>query len=122
MKNDSTVPLNDLKSDIQFFCSARDWDQFHSAKDLAIGLVTEASELLELFRFQTDAQVAALLENPASRSEISDELADALFFILRFSQKYGFDLTKALNAKMKKNGDKYPVERAKGSNLKYNKA
>ncbi len=108
-----------LQSKIADFCRARDWDQFHGAKDLGIGLVTEASELLEIFRFQSDQQVAELFNGPR-RSDIEDEMADVLFFLLRMAQRYDVDLSAALKSKMKKNEEKYPVEKAKGSNKKYN--
>ena len=82
---DQEVSLQELKQQVQAFCEARDWDQFHSAKELAIGAVTEASELLEHFRFQTDAQVESLLADSKKRVEIGEELADTLFFILRIT-------------------------------------
>jgi len=117
---DATTVLADIKSDIQKFCEARDWDQFHSPKDLAIGLITEAAELLELFRFKSPEEIQALFEDPPAREKISDELSDSFYFILRFAQKYNFDLTTELEAKMKKNAQKYPVKKSRGTNKKYN--
>lgn len=113
--------LEELKQQVQNFCEARDWDQFHSPKELAIGLVTEASELLEIFRFQTPEQVAAMMQDPEARENMSDELADTLFFVLRFAQLYGFDLKQCVNQKIQKTESKYPVEQFKGSNQKYNR-
>lgn len=110
--------LDDLTRLVQQFCEARDWDQFHNPKDLAIGIATEAGELLDLFRFQTDENMAAMLKNPVERTKIGEELADVFYFLLRFSQLYGFDLGEALVRKMKINEAKYPVETAKGSNRK----
>jgi len=107
------------QGEIKKFCEERDWDQYHGPKDLAIGLVTEASELLEVFRFQSPDQSIALLNGEATRSDIADELADSLFFVLRFAQKYDISLGDALERKMKKNAAKYPVEKAKGRNQKY---
>lgn len=101
------------------FCEERDWDQFHGPKDLAIGLVTEASELLEIFRFQSEEQSKSLLTSAEARESISDELADVYFFLLRFAGRNGFDLDKALRKKMAKNAKKYPVEKSRGSNKKY---
>jgi NTP pyrophosphatase (non-canonical NTP hydrolase) len=103
---------------IRRFCEERDWDRFHSPKDLAIGVVTEASELLEIFRFQTDEDMKVLLEDPKSREHIGQELADVLYFVLRFAQRYGFDLLAEFNAKMDRNVERYPVDTAKGSNRK----
>jgi NTP pyrophosphatase (non-canonical NTP hydrolase) len=113
--------IDELKLRVKSFCEARDWDQFHGPKDLAIGVSTEAAELLEHFRFQTDEQALALLNDPHSREEIEDELADVLFFLLRFSQRFDVDLNKALIRKIEKSERKYPVEKAKGKNTKYTK-
>lgn len=118
-KTDSAVHISSLKKSVQDFCEARDWDQFHNAKDLAIGLITEASELLEHFRFLSPEECDRLLEKKHARDEIEDELADVLFFILRFAQRYQIDLSSAVSKKMRKNEDRYPVETAKGSNKKY---
>ncbi len=119
MGQDAKVTVEELKKHLQKFCEARDWDQFHSPKELAIGLITESSELLEHFRFQSDEQIKLMLQNGDSRSKIADELADAFFFVLRFAQLHGFDLTDAYFAKMERNEKKYPVEKARGSNKKY---
>ncbi len=108
--------IEELKSKVKEFCEARDWDQYHSAKDLSIGLSTEAAELLEIFRFRSEAEEREVLQK--SRVEISEELADCLFFILRFAQKYNFDLDESFQNKMKKNAERYTVEKAKGSNEK----
>ncbi|NQY99478.1 MAG: nucleotide pyrophosphohydrolase [Bdellovibrionales bacterium] len=104
---------------IKQFCSERDWDQFHGPKELAIGLVTESSELLELFRFQSEAQIEGLLSQSESRTKVADELADIYFFLLRFADLNGFDLAASLESKMQKNREKYPVEKSKGKNQKY---
>ena len=100
------------------FCEERDWDQFHSPKELAIGAITESSELLEIFRFKTEKEMVRMLEDPVEREKIGHELADILFFLLRFSQRFGFDLLAELDAKMKRNELRYPVETARGSNQK----
>jgi NTP pyrophosphatase (non-canonical NTP hydrolase) len=116
-----SLTIEELKKTVQEFCEARDWDQFHGPKDLAIGVITEASELLEHFRFLSDEQALALLHNPQQKEEIEDELADVLFFLLRFSQRFDIDLDMALLRKIGKSEKKYPVDKAKGSNQKYTK-
>jgi len=113
------MTIENLQQIVKSFCETRDWDQFHSPKDLAIGISTEANELLDLFRFKTDTQMKFMMESEKSREMISEEIADVFFFMLRFSEMYGFDLDKALIDKMDKNNKKYPVEIAKGNNLKY---
>jgi NTP pyrophosphatase (non-canonical NTP hydrolase) len=104
---------------VERFCADRDWDQYHAPQHLAIGLVTEAAELLDLFRFKTDAQVQAIMADAASRERVEDELSDVYFFLLRFAQLHQVDLGKALQRKLVKNEAKYPVDKARGKNLKY---
>ena len=109
------IGLRGLQKLVQSFCEERDWDQFHSAKNLAIGLVTEASELLELFRFHENCDHVV----KEKREEVSDELADVFFFLLRFAQRNDIDLAEALTYKLKKNAEKYPIYKSKGTNKKY---
>jgi NTP pyrophosphatase (non-canonical NTP hydrolase) len=111
--------IQHMKKEIQEFCKRRNWDQFHDAKELAIGISTEASELLEHFRFKSEEEVEEAMEDRDKRGNIEEELADVLYFILRFSQMYDIDLVEALEDKMEKNREKYPVEDAKNSNKKY---
>jgi len=111
--------LEELQGRVARFCEERDWDQFHDIKELAIGVSTEAAELLELFRFLGRDECEALFENPAKREKIEDEIADVLFFLLRIAGRYKVDLASAVAAKMAKNARRYPVEKAKGSNRKY---
>lgn len=111
--------LDRLKGLVKDFCEERDWDQFHNPKELAIGLSTEANELLQLFRFQSEEQMREMLGKPDTREQIEDETADIFFFLLRFAQKNGIDLEQALVRKIEKNRKKYPAELARGKNLKY---
>ena len=115
---DNTTDLGRLKSMVQKFCAERDWDQFHNAKDLAIGAVTEASELLEIFRFLNSEQVAMTLQDPIKRQAIGHELADVLFFLLRFAERYEFDLSQEFANKMKHNAKKYPADEFRSKNHK----
>ncbi len=116
---DETATLSELKALARSFCEERDWDQFHTPKELAIGIITEASELLEKFLFLDEAQASALFERADTRREIEDELADVLFFVLRFAQRFGIDLDNALANKTQANAERYPVEKARGRNVKY---
>ena len=115
----SILSTVDASNSVRNFCEARDWDQFHSPKDLAIGLTTESAELLELFRFKSEDQISEMLVNAEDRGKVADELADVYFFLLRFCQRNGFDLNLALEKKIEKNELKYPVDKARGSNKKY---
>ncbi len=106
--SDAKSTLDDLKNWVREFCEERSWDAYHGPKDLAIGLVTEASELLEHFRFVDEKKSRAMLADPISREQISDELADSIYFVLRFSQMNGIDIAQALKSKLVKNAIKYP--------------
>lgn len=116
---DHKTNIKELKDQIQRFCEERDWDQYHNAKDLAIGIITESSELLEHFRFRSEKEIEEMFKNPEKREKISEEIADVLYFLLRLAQRYDIDLTVELKKKMEKNEKKYPLEKAKGSNKKY---
>ena len=117
--SDSTLTLAQLKETVRAFCSERDWDQYHNAKDLSIGVCTEASELLQHFRFKSGSEVEQAMANPQTKAKIVEEIADVLFFLIRLSQRYEIDLSTALAAKLKTNAIRYPVEKARGSNKKY---
>jgi NTP pyrophosphatase (non-canonical NTP hydrolase) len=116
---DHKTNVQDIKEKIKKFCDDRDWNQYHNAKDLAIGVITEASELLEHFRFKDEKQVEEMLKDPSKRKEISEEMSDVLYFILRLAQMYDIDIATEFDKKMLKNAEKYPVEKVKGKNKKY---
>lgn len=112
------MKLEKMQQMIQEFCTEREWDQYHDAKELAIGLSTEANELLALFRFIQPNQLMDVLNN--KKEEIEDELMDVLFFVLRFASMHDINIEQAFESKMIKNKMKYPVELVKGKNKKYN--
>ena len=117
--DDRSTQIETLKNQVRLFVRQRDWSQFHTPKDLAIGLCTEAAELLEHFRFRSQADIAARLQDPDFRRALSDELADALYFVLLLSDKLELDLTQALTDKIALSAQRYPVDKARGKNLKY---
>jgi len=119
MTKDNERKIHELKDKIKEFCDARDWDQFHNAKDLAIALSIEASELLEIFRWKNSQEVEELFKDEKKKEDIEDEMADILYFLVRMAQRYDIDLSEALDKKMEKNNNKYPVDKAKGSSKKY---
>jgi NTP pyrophosphatase (non-canonical NTP hydrolase) len=114
-KND----LDYLVNQVKIFCAERDWDQYHNPKDLAIGISTEANELLDCFRFKSEEQSKALFNDEIKREKIEDEFADTLFFLLRFAYMNDIDIAKALERKIEKNAIKYPIDKTKGNNQKY---
>ena len=111
--------IEELQDRIKKFCDERDWEQYHNAKDLAIGIITEAGELLHNLRFKSNEEVDEILKNPEKRQEISGELADILYFVLRLAQKYDIDIAVEFERKMQKNEKRYPINKAKGLNKKY---
>jgi len=117
---DNHTNIQQLKNRVKDFCEARDWDQFHNAKELAINVVAEGSELLQLFRFKSNEEVELMLQDSAQREKVGDEIADVAYALLRLVQKYDFDLSELFEHKMIKNDKKYPVEKARSCNKKYN--
>ena len=115
---DDNITLKNIKNEVQRFCEAREWDQFHNPKELAIGISTEATELLELFRFQSEEQMEQMLKDSQMRTKIGEELADTFFFVVRFAQMNQFDLQEILADKLEKNERRYSVEKSKGRNQK----
>ena len=116
---DHKTNVKELKDIVQKFCEDRDWDQFHNAKDLAIGISTEAAELLQIFRFKTEEDIQELFKDEKRKKEITEEMSDVLYFLLRLAQKYNVDLTEELKQKLEKNKIKYPIHKAKGNKKKY---
>ena len=93
------------------FRNERDWEQFHNPKDLAVALSIEASELLENFLWKSPEE--------ADKEKVKEELADVLAYSLLLAEKYEFNVKDILLDKIKKNGEKYPIEKAKGTAKKY---
>ncbi len=114
---DTKDSLGQLKATLQAFVDARDWAQFHSPKNLAMAMIVEAAELVE--HFQWDTEAASFELTPEKREQVSHELADTFVYLLRISQVLNIDLIAAANAKIILNGQKYPVEKARGKNNKY---
>ena len=114
------VKINELIKMVQDFCEERDWDQYHNPKELAIGMSTEANELLEIFRFKNETQMKDMFKNEKTIEHIKEEYADVFFFMLRFAQMNNLDIEACLKDKIDKNNKKYPVELSKGKNAKYN--
>ena len=114
--------MNEIKritKKIKKFRDKRDWTQFHNHKDMALSLVLEASELLEHFQWKTPNEVNEHAEK--HKNEIAEELADVAMYLFELSDNLDIDLSKAILLKMKKNSQKYPIEKSKGCHTKYNK-
>ena len=115
--NPRMTDLESLRNQLRTFAADRDWDQFHSPKNLAAALTVEAAELLEHFQWLTEAQSQQL--PPEALAAVRAEVADVLLYLIRISDKLGIDLIAAANAKIVLNAEKYPVEKARGSSKKY---
>ena len=102
--------LDAMTEQVRNFCDARDWRPYHTPKELAIGIATESSELLQLFRFMSDERVAEMFEDTEQRRAIEDEVADTLLFLLRFADLNDIDLPAALSSKLERNARRYPVD------------
>jgi NTP pyrophosphatase (non-canonical NTP hydrolase) len=108
--------LEAFGEDVRSFCEERDWSQFHTPKDLAIGLTTEASELLELFRFLDEQDIQARLGDQAFAEEVEDEIGDVVFFLVRLCQVLDLDPVEVAQAKLAKSREKYPADEYEGDN------
>ena len=106
--------LAELQRAVVAFRDERDWKQFHNPKDVAISLVLESAELLERFQWKTSEQAVA-----KEASGLEQELADVLYWVLLLSHDLQIDLPRALEAKLRQNAKKYPVEKSRGSSRKY---
>lgn len=109
--------LDTLKLLIREFAERRDWNQFHSPKNLSMALIAEAGELIEHFQWLTEEQ-SANLEQKKLR-EVSDEIADIQIYLIRLSDMLGIDLIRETRRKISDNEQKYPAEKVKGSPKKY---
>jgi len=109
--------FEETKQRLRVFCEERDWDQFHSPKNLAMALIVEAAELVEHFQWLTEEESAVL---PASKlAAVAQEVADVQIFLIRLADKLDIDLDEAVAAKMAVNEQKYPADKARGNALKY---
>ena len=107
------TPFERLHTAMNQFAEERDWDQFHSPKNLAMALTVEAAELQECFQWLTEAQSHELDDDQLAA--VRDEIADVQLYLIRLSAKLGVDIEQACWEKMQKNGEKYPADRVKGS-------
>lgn len=116
---DQTLNLASVRRFQREFAAAREWDQFHTPKNLAMALAGEAGELLEIFQWLTPEQSARVADTAQGREAIEHELADVLGYVIRLADVLGVDLNRALWNKLRLNGEKYPVEQARGNARKY---
>lgn len=117
-KKDTLTTIEELKQITTKISQDREWGQFHSPKNIAIDISVEANELLEKFTWNTTEESYETIEK--DRQEIENELADVLYGVLMFADKANIDLTSAFLHKVEEIKAKYPIEKSRGKNLKYN--
>lgn len=111
---DSTTTLAELREAFARFVRERDWEQFHSPKNLAMGLAIEAAELMEHFQWIDGTASREVARDPAILGEVADEMADVACYLLALANTLGIDLSEAIRSKLVKNAAKYPVEKCRG--------
>ena len=114
----SSQPLAALATRLREFADERDWDQFHSPKNLAMALAGEAGELVAEFQWMTETQSKS--PDPAQLARIRAECADVFNFLVRLADKLDIDLVAAAHAKIEDNARRYPADKVRGSSKKYN--
>jgi dCTP diphosphatase len=121
--SDDTHKLLDvgaLAQELRRFAAERDWDQFHSPKNLVMALSGEVGELAEVFQWLTEDQSHTTASDPRTARAVRDELADVALYLVRLADVLGVDLEEAVRHKLAVNAEKYPVEKVRGSSRKYN--
>ena len=115
----STLDIAAVQRALRRFAAERDWDKFHSPKNLVMALAGEVGELTELFQWLTEDESRRVMDDDAAASAVRDELADVAIHVLRIADILEVDLPAAIAAKIEKNADKYPADLARGHARKY---
>jgi len=108
-----------LQARIQAFSEERDWDQFHTPKNLILAATAEMGELAEVLQWKSDQEAAEFLKSQYGREKISEEIADVAIYLIRLCQKLNLNFVQILSEKISQNDVKYPVDKSKGSAKKY---
>jgi len=114
-----TVTIADLQGQLRSFVAERDWEQFHSPKNLVMALTAEVGELTEIFQWLTPEQSLDVMSDPVAATHVADELADVMAYLLRLADVLQVDLAEALRSKITKNAVKYPTDVARGTAAKH---
>lgn len=119
MREDKLLNLSEIEEYLNTFARDRDWEQFHTPKNLVMALTGEAGELAEIFQWLNLEESRRVMEDPKAAARTREELADILQYVIRLASVLGIDLREALWAKLRINEQRYPVELARGSARKY---
>ncbi|WPJ96840.1 nucleotide pyrophosphohydrolase [Coraliomargarita algicola] len=117
--NDSDTQIQEIKDRVLAFAKERDWEQFHSPKNLSMAISAEAAELMEHFLWQGSEASRSDIASGKLRTKVEEELADVFIYAIEFANVAGLDIAAIIEKKMQLNGEKYPVEKAKGRSVKY---
>lgn len=115
--NDTVQNFDELTLSLRKFAKDRDWDQFHSPKNISMALSVEVAEIVEHFQWLTEEQSQQL--DDKALAEVTDEIADVQMYLIRLADKLGVDVLAAVEGKIKKNELKYPADKVRGSSKKY---
>jgi len=118
-ENNDNLSLIEIRNKLRKFASDREWDQFHTPRNLLLALVGEVGELSEIFQWKGEVKDTSEFSDK-EKEHLGEELSDVLLYLIRLSDKCNINLSNAVLDKIKKNGDKYPVELSKSSAKKYN--
>lgn len=119
MKTNTNITLEQLKKEISKFVKKRDWEQYHSPKNLSMSISIEAAELMEKFQWLSVEESKKLIKEAKKKKEIEDELADIGIYLIDFCNLFDINLGKIIRAKLAKNNKKYPITKIKGKAKKY---
>ncbi len=112
--SDGATPIGDLKYRVAQFVRARDWEQFHSPKNLTLSIAIEAAELMEIYQWAAEGESVRLSQKPEIKAKIEEELADVLIYCLGLANQTGTDISEAVQRKLELNAAKYPVDQFRG--------
>ncbi|MEI7866349.1 MAG: nucleotide pyrophosphohydrolase [Candidatus Methylumidiphilus sp.] len=115
------MDIKSVQKRLREFAQEREWEQFHSPKNIATALAVEAAELLEPFQWLKEEESRRLAENPTDYARVEEEIADVMIYLLRLADLLEINLDQAVEEKIRKNAEKYPVALAKGNAVKYNR-
>lgn len=112
--SDASTVLEDLKRRVAQFVRERDWEQFHSPKNVALSIAIEAAELMEVFQWEPEVESARLAQRPEIRARVDEELADVFIYCVSLANRVGIDISEIVTRKLTRNAAKYPVDQFRG--------
>jgi NTP pyrophosphatase (non-canonical NTP hydrolase) len=113
--------LHDIQHKLRKFAEERNWEQFHSPKNLSMALAAEAAELLEIFQWLTEEQSKDIINSKKEIAQVKEEIADVFIYLVRLADKLNIDIEKEVLAKIALNEKKYPIDLSKDNAVKYNR-